>query len=100
MGLDLAIERLYATGWSGLDSQGCVYDPSGRPYPTIERVRRELADAGYTLVISEVPEFDCCRAQWRDASDNVSGAVVGQSAEEAAVFALAQCRHISVGLDQ
>lgn len=92
MGLDFAIDELYATGWSTLDSTGCAHAPSGRVYPLIERVRAEFAQRGCTLTIRFVQLFDCFRAEWTDAAGAPAGAVVGQSEEEAAVYALAQFR--------
>ena len=91
MGLDFAIDELYATGWTGLDSSGCEFHADGRAFPSIDRVRRSFEEAGYTLTIRHIQLFDCFRAEWRDAS-NDGGAVVGQTEREAAVYALSQLR--------
>ncbi len=93
MGLDYAIEELYATGWSPLDTRGCDHDPTGRPFPLPGRVQDEFGAAGYELEIKHVQLFDCYRAEWRDRSTGAaSGAVVGHAEDEAAVFALSQLR--------
>lgn len=93
MGLEYAIEELYATGWSSLDSRGCEFDAFGRSYPLPDRVKDEFAGAGFELTIKHVQLFDCFRAEWRDlASGDANGAVVGHAADEAAVFALSQLR--------
>jgi hypothetical protein len=36
--------------------------------------------------------FDCYRAEWRDHQGQAGGAVVGKTAEEAAVYAMSQLR--------
>lgn len=92
MGLDFAIDELYATGWSALDSSGCSHHSDGRAYPTVERVRREFAAAGAELTISHAAKFNCYRAEWSVSDSGEAGSVVGHSEEEAAVFALAQMR--------
>jgi len=95
MGLDFAIDELYATGWSTLDTRDCAHTANGRVYPLVDRVRREFERAGYTLTIRFVQLFDCHRAEWSDAAGAPVGAVVGQSDQEAAVYALAQMRRQS-----
>ena len=97
MGLEYAIEELYATGWSPLDSRGCEHDATGRPYPLAGRVRDEFAAVGYELEVKHVQLFDCYRAEWRDrSSGEARGSVVGHAEVEAAVFALSQLRrHLS-----
>ena len=92
MGLDFAIDELYATGWSALDSAGCLHGPDGRSYPGVPRVRAEFARRGFDLQIRFVQLFDCHRAEWRDGAGVAAGAVVGQTEAEAAVYALAQLR--------
>jgi hypothetical protein len=96
MGLDFAIDELYASGWSALDTAGCRYHSDGRPYPTADRVKREFESAGMTLSLRHVQLFNCVRAEWRDRSGAVLGAVVGVSDDEAAVFALSQMRRALV----
>jgi len=92
MGLDFAIDELYATGWSALDSANCAHHADGRSFPSVERVRREFAEAGYTLSVRHIQLFDCYRAEWIDADGKAEGAVVGRSESEAAVYALSQLR--------
>ncbi len=92
MGITYAIDELYATGWQALDSSQCEHHADGRPYPTPQSVRDAFAAAGLELTISYISLFDCHRAQWRDASGAALGAVVGATASEAAVYALAQLR--------
>src|SRR5688500_2525666 len=90
MGLDFAVDQLYATGWAALDTRGCARLADGRAYPGLDRVRSEFAEAGYQLTTQHIQLFDCYRAEWRDASAAAAGAVVGHTAEEAAVYALSQ----------
>src|SRR5436189_5764347 len=92
MGLDFAIDALYETGWTAEDAPGCRSHSDGRRYPTEEIVRRSFAEQGYTLTIRHIQLFDCYRAEWRDDQGQASGAVVGQTAEEAAVSAMSQLR--------
>lgn len=92
MGLDFAIEELYASGWSALDTSGCEYHSDGRAYPTLDRVRKAFNEHGYELLTRHVQLFDCYRAEWRDAQGHPCGAVVGQRENEAAVYALSQFR--------
>ena len=92
MGLDYAIDELYATGWSAVDSKGCEHAPDGRVYPGVERVKDYFARCGCSLSIRFVDLFDCHRAEWTDDSGAPAGAVVGQTETEAAVYALSQLR--------
>ncbi len=92
MGLDVAIDELYATGWSSLDSSACEFHTDGRSYPSVPRVQQAFADSGFTLSIRFIQLFGCYRAEWRDQSGNPAGAVVAQSEAEAAVYALSQLR--------
>lgn len=92
MGIDFAIEELYATGWSALDSSGCERHDSGRWVPTVGRVRREFERAGHTLTISHAQLFDCYRAAWTDEQGEPAGSVVGATEHEAAIYALSQLR--------
>src|SRR5437879_1170004 len=97
MGLDFAIDALYETGWTAEDSQSCRSHVDGRKYPTEELVRGAFEEQGYTLTIRHIQLFDCYRAEWRDDQGQASGAVVGQTAEEAAVYAMSQLRRQHVG---
>ena len=94
MGLDFAIDELFATGWSALDTAGCA-SSGGRWVPTVERVRDEFLRAGFTLSVRHVQLFDCYRAEWSDAQGLPAGSVVGQSEHEAVIYALAQLRRSS-----
>lgn len=91
MGLDFAIDQLFATGWSALDTTGCEFH-AGRCYPGLGRVMREFASSGADLSLRKIDLFDCFRAEWRDATGRALGGVVGQTEIEAAVYALAQFR--------
>ena len=90
--LDFAIDELESAGWSTLDTGGMRFTSSGRAYPGVERVKREFKKSGATLVIRRVDLFDCFRAEWTDAVGHPAGGVVGQTEEEAAVFARARAR--------
>lgn len=98
MGIDFALEQLYQTGWSAMDTAGCESGPNGRWAPTVERVRREFVAAGFELDLAHIASFDCYRAEWRDDAGSPVGSVVGQTEQEAAVYALAQCRRSFVGI--
>jgi len=92
MGLEFAIDELYATGWSALDTNGCEHDTDGRSFPSASRVGREFGDAGFDFSVSHIQLFDCYRAEWNERSGGDTGAVVGQTESEAAVYALSQLR--------
>lgn len=93
MGLDIAIDELYATGWSSLDPSGCVSHTDGRSFPTTERIMQEFAAAGFTLTVKHEPRYACYRASWRSAGQSEdAGAVVGRTEAEAAVYALVHLR--------
>jgi len=92
MGLDVAIDELYASGWTELDTSGCTHHEDGRWYPDQPRIEQEFRRAGYQLSVRHIQLFDCYRAEWHDADGHPGGAVVGQSHAEASVYALAQLR--------
>ncbi|HYE62714.1 MAG TPA: hypothetical protein VD997_12025 [Phycisphaerales bacterium] len=93
MGLNFAIDALYSTGWTPENPARCKRGPDARSYPDEQGVRDAFAEHGCTLTLRHVQLFDCYRAEWREtAGDTLAGAVVGQTAEEAAVYALAQLR--------
>ncbi len=92
MGIDFAIDELYASGWTATDPSACPKHQDGRPYPSVESVRGSFEDAGFELSVRHIQLFDCYRAEWREVSGGSSGAVVGQTADEAAVYALSQLR--------
>jgi len=98
MGIDVAVDELYSTGWSALDSAGCEPDAHGRWVPTAERVRAEFRGEGLELSILHVQLFDCYRAEWSAGAGLPAGGVVGSSEREAAVFALAQLRRSRSGV--
>ncbi len=98
MGLDFAIDELYATNWSPLNSAGCIHHSDGRAYPTVDRVRREFSEAGFVINLRHVQLFDCYRAEWRSSTGDPVGAVVGRTEAEAAVYALSQLRRSLVGV--
>ncbi|MFG0282926.1 MAG: hypothetical protein ACF8R7_00755 [Phycisphaerales bacterium JB039] len=91
MGLDFAIDDLYATGWVPLDTTDCNRAPDGRAYPAVERARREFAEQGFEFSVRHVPAFGCYQAEWSEAGQP-AGAVVGVSEAEAVVYALSQFR--------
>ncbi len=97
MGLDIALDALYATGWSALDSTGCTHHSDGRAFPTLARIRQEFEAAGYRFTVTRVDQFNCYRAEWVSEDGSDSGAVVGHAEAEAAVYALAQFRRQLVG---
>lgn len=90
MGLDFAIDALYDTGWKGAEMSPRHHD--GRPYPSPDAVKAFFHEHGFELGVRHIQLFDCYRAEWRDADGQAGGAVVGQSAEEAAVYAMSQLR--------
>ncbi|MCH9058053.1 MAG: hypothetical protein IIB55_05430 [Planctomycetes bacterium] len=92
MELGIAIDELYATGWSGLDSAGCEHTADGRPYPSVDRVRDEFRAAGFDLELRRPQLFDCVQAQWREKNGSEAGSVIATSEAEAAVYALSQFR--------
>ena len=96
MGLDFAIDALYATGWTALDSAACEHAADGRAMPTVDTVRREFEAAGFSFALTHVHLFDCVRAEWTSPGGTMAGAVVGQSQAEASVYALAQLRRTAM----
>jgi hypothetical protein len=92
MGLDFAIDELYASGWSANLTEQCERHHDGRAFPGVDRVVTEFREAGYDITVRHIQLFDCFRAEWRDDAGNASGAVVGNTSAEAAVYALAQLR--------
>ncbi|MBX3323863.1 MAG: hypothetical protein KF757_12830 [Phycisphaeraceae bacterium] len=92
MGLDFAIDELYATGWSALDTVGCEHHTDGRSFPRSSRVSAEFESAGFDFSVRHIQLFDCYRAEWRERGGSAAGAVVGQTESEASVYALSQLR--------
>lgn len=93
MGLDFALDELFATGWTSLDTaNGPVQHTAGRAHPSVERVKQEFAAAGCPFTIRRVDRFNCYRAEWTNPDGQTTGSVVGHSEAEAAVYALAQLR--------
>lgn len=95
MGLDFAIDALYATEFKPAQVAQCATHKDGRAYPTLDAVNTAFTAHGTSLTIRHVQLFDCFRAEWRDHRGQVLGAVVGSSAEEAGVYALALLRRQS-----
>ncbi len=98
MELDFAVDQLYSTGWSALDTRGCGRLPDGRAYPELERIEQEFTAAGFQLNTKHIQLFDCYRAEWQEISGEASGSVVGHTIDEAGVFALSQMRRASATL--
>lgn len=96
MGLECALDELYATGWSALDTAGCSRADDGRWIPHVNRIRSECQAEGFTLDIKHVQLFDCYRGEWAASDGAVQGAVVAQSEHEAAIHALAHIRRSAV----
>ncbi len=92
MSVTIAIDELYETGWSALDSSGCESGPDGRWYPSAATVAREFEAAGFSLSVTHIQLFDCHRAAWTDESGQPVDAVVGESEAEASIFALSRLR--------
>lgn len=92
MGLDFAIDALYATEFKPTQVTHCVTHKDGRAYPTLDAVNMAFTAHGSALTVKHVQLFDCYRAEWRDDRGQVLGAVVGSTAEEAGVYALALLR--------
>lgn len=95
MGLDFAIDSLYETGWNADQATGCPSHVDGRRYPSEDQVRRAFEENGFKLTVRHVQLFDCYRAEWREAQaggGQAGGAVVGQTAAEAAVYAMSHLR--------
>jgi hypothetical protein len=92
MGLEFALDELYATGWSHSGTPGCSYHTDGRAFPSTERIKQEFAAAGYTLTIEHAPAYNCYRATWSSPDGDAPGAVVGHTEAESVVFALAHLR--------
>ena len=96
MGLNFAIDALYETGWTP-DGQQCKRHADGRNYPGEELVRKVFEESGYSLTVRHIQLFDCYRAEWREqGAGGSAGAVVGQTAEEAGVYAMSQLRRQSL----
>lgn len=97
MGLDFAIDALYESGWQAeakdlIAGPGHARHADGRVYPSEALIRDFFTENGYELGVRHIQLFDCYRAEWRTRTGEPVGAVVGQSAEEAAVYAMSQLR--------
>ncbi len=91
MGIDIALDELYASGWMPSNDADCSRHTDGRSFPSPRRVAREFSAAGCDLSIEHIESFGCYRAKWADVEGN-EGTVVGHSENEAAVYALAHMR--------
>jgi hypothetical protein len=98
MSLAYAIDELYASGWTPLDTAGCSRAADGRWYPTPARVTDEFARAGSDLAVRHAQLFECFRATWTGPGG--AGAVVGQTEAETSIYALAHLRRAGVGLQR
>ena len=114
MNLDYAVDRLYESGWYPVFGPNTnQYDslPDGRRFPGMESIYHEFEQAGLKLSIKHNLVFDTHRATWAPATqldDSATpapdpqhyGTVIGSSAREAAVYALAQLResHVPIQL--
>ena len=101
MNLAYAVERLYETGWSTLGEWELDRLPDGRAFPSVLAIQREFSRAGLELSIKHNLMFNCYRATWapageqldeKHAADESHGTVIGTCQREAAVYALAQLR--------
>ncbi|MDX2132372.1 MAG: hypothetical protein SFY69_09995 [Planctomycetota bacterium] len=92
MSLGFAIDALYDSGWTMAEPKGIARFADGRPYPSQEHIEQVFLENGFSLSVRHIQLFDCHRAEWRDGAGQACGAVVGQTAEEAAVYALSQLR--------
>jgi hypothetical protein len=92
MGLTYAIDALYATDFHPHDAANYRIHVDGRAYPTLAAIGQCFEAAGHSLTIRHIQLFDCYHAQWRDEHGESQGAVAGQTADEAAVYALSLLR--------
>lgn len=98
MSLEIAVERLYESGWMPTPGRLTQRLDDGRAYPATADVRTEFESAGYRLAIRYIALFDCHRAEWTSAGGRVEGYCVGRTEAEAAVYALAQLTASRSGL--
>lgn len=91
-GMCFALDALYATEFKPDPGADLRFFRDGRCYPPLPAVIETFAAHGMTLTLRHVQLFDCHRAEWHDAQGQPRGAVVGQTAEEAAVYALSLLR--------
>ena len=103
MNLAYAVERLYQTGWTLLGEWELDRLPDGRAFPSVSAIQQEFARAGLELSIKHNLMFNCYRATWapageqideKHAADESHGTVIGTCQREAAVYALAQHREM------
>jgi hypothetical protein len=104
MNLDYAVDRLYESGWAPVFGTSDAYETlaDGRRFPALDAIDREFERAGLSLQIKHNLVFDTYRASWAPISElNDStpaqearrfGTVIGNSEQEAAVYALALMR--------
>jgi len=101
MNLTYAVDRLYDAGWQPWSESDLERTEDGRPFPSMLAIQREFGRGGLELSIKHNLMFNCYRATWAPvgevidpgtAADDRHGTVVGSSATEAAVYALAQLR--------
>jgi hypothetical protein len=101
MSLQIAVDRLYETGWTPAAGEETESAPDGRVFPGLLSIQRTFFAAGLELAIKHNLVFNCYRATWYPigqplegwaTADATHGTVVGQTDVEAAVYALAQLR--------
>ncbi|MFT3789129.1 MAG: hypothetical protein QM770_23625 [Tepidisphaeraceae bacterium] len=85
MSIAYAVERLYQTGWHPDDNE-IDFLPDGTPLPSVNAVKRAFTRAGLELTLKQNQLFHCVHASWGEHTS------VGQTDQEAAVWALAQFR--------
>lgn len=91
MGLDFAIDALYETRWTPADAADACKTHNGKAYPSEEFIKDFFQKSGFEFVVRHIQLFDCYRAEWRQQrSGEAGGAVVGQTPQEAAVYAMSQ----------
>ena len=71
MGLNYAIDKLYATGWT--PGIGGVHERAadGRPYPSVAQIEKEFAAAGQSLSLNFIEKYGVFRAEWRERATGI-----------------------------
>ncbi len=97
MNLTYAVDRLYDAGWMAWEHPDLEQLPDGRMFPSVLGVQAEFVQAGLELAIKQNLMFNCYRATWGPAGEELDdnhapderhGTVVGACEREAAVYAL------------
>ncbi len=90
MSLEYAVDRLYESGWTPTSGRIFKRLDDGRQYPSPDDVALEFTAAGLQLTLRHVTLFNSFRAEWVGRTERFSGYCVGETEQEAAVYALAQ----------